>query len=428
MRKLLLLAFVILAVQGFGQRVYFVYFQSENGKPFSVYFNEKLYNSSQAGYLIVSKLEPKSYTAAIKFNAADNEPVPFNMLVENRDYGYFIKEPDGKMVLQNIQTKETIYTTTDPNAIKTVQKEVSRFTDVLSKASNNPTLKEEIVQPPKPVEKEVPKETPPVVKEQEVVVKKGPVVVPEKKIEQTENTAIHNEVQPEKQAENATITTEVKPSAPPPSTSGGIPAPEYVPSTVNKRFENSTTAGLGITYSDVYSNGIVETITIFIPEPKLIKNTDAVADKPADNSLFLEKKEVVEKKVAPVIKEKNEETKPVDKEPAVQNTSADKPVAKNTNKNCKETADEQDFIKLRKKMIGEDTDEDMLSVAAKAFKLKCYTSEQVKNLSVIFLTDEGKYKIFDAAFPYVWDQEKYATIDSGIKDEYFLRRFKSILP
>lgn len=427
MRKLLLLVFVILAVQGFGQRVYFVYFQSENGKPFSVYFNDKLYNSSQAGYLIVSKLEPKNYTAAIKFNAGDNEPVPFSMVVENRDYGYFIKEPDGKMVLQNIQTKEITHTTTDPNAIKTVQKEVSKFTDVLSKASNNPTLKEEIVQPPKPVEKEAPKEIPPAVKEQEQVAKKEPVVVPEKKIEQTENTAINNEVPPQKQAEINVIPTEVKPSVTAPNSSG-IPAPEYVPSTVNKRFENSTTAGLGITYSDVYSNGVVETITIFIPEPKLIKNTDVAVDKPADNSLFLEKKEVVEKKAAPVVKENKEETKPAEKEAIVQNTADDKPIAKTANKNCKETADEQDFIKLRKKMIGEDTDEDMLSVAAKAFKLKCYTTEQVKNLSVIFLTDEGKYKIFDAAFPYVSDQEKYATIDSGIKDEYFLRRFKSILP
>ncbi|MEJ7675936.1 MAG: hypothetical protein WKF59_25370 [Chitinophagaceae bacterium] len=48
-------------------------------------------------------------------------------------------------------------------------------------------------------------------------------------------------------------------------------------------------------------------------------------------------------------------------------------------------------------MVTEKNDEGMIKVAKKNFKTKCFTTEQIKNLSVLFIKDDGKYMFFDTA-------------------------------
>ncbi len=50
-------------------------------------------------------------------------------------------------------------------------------------------------------------------------------------------------------------------------------------------------------------------------------------------------------------------------------------------------------------MASADAEDEMLATAQKFFKTKCYTTEHIKNLSVLFLKDAGKYKFFDLAYP-----------------------------
>ena len=71
------------------------------------------------------------------------------------------------------------------------------------------------------------------------------------------------------------------------------------------------------------------------------------------------------------------------------------------NSDCKAVASDDDFLKLRKKMAAEDNDDDMITLAKKVFKAKCFTVEQVKNLSVLFLKDAGRYAFFDMTYPFV---------------------------
>jgi len=97
------------------------------------------------------------------------------------------------------------------------------------------------------------------------------------------------------------------------------------------------------------------------------------------------------------------------------------------NSDCKNLAAEDDFLKLRKKMAAEDKDDDMLAAAKKAFKAKCFTTEQVKNLSVLFLKDEGKYKFFDTAYPFVSDSYNFGSLESQLTDNYFITRFKAMI-
>jgi Domain of unknown function (DUF4476) len=94
---------------------------------------------------------------------------------------------------------------------------------------------------------------------------------------------------------------------------------------------------------------------------------------------------------------------------------------------CRETATEEDFINLRRKMVGESSDDAMIAEAKKVFKSKCFTTQQIKNLSSLFLNDESKYKFFDASYSFVIDPANFSTLESELKDSYFVNRFKAML-
>jgi hypothetical protein len=78
-------------------------------------------------------------------------------------------------------------------------------------------------------------------------------------------------------------------------------------------------------------------------------------------------------------------------------------------------------------MAARATDEAMVDEARKSFKSRCFTTEQIRNLSALFLTSAGKYQFFDAAFMHVSDPEQFASLQSDIKDDYYLRRFKALI-
>jgi hypothetical protein len=77
--------------------------------------------------------------------------------------------------------------------------------------------------------------------------------------------------------------------------------------------------------------------------------------------------------------------------------------------------------------VGENSDDDMISEAKKVFKARCFSTLQIKNLGTLFLKDESKYKFYDAAYQYASDPENYSTLQSELKEEYFINRFKAML-
>ena len=78
-------------------------------------------------------------------------------------------------------------------------------------------------------------------------------------------------------------------------------------------------------------------------------------------------------------------------------------------------------------MAAVETDEEMVSSALNYFKTKCFTVTQIKNLGTLFLTDAGKYKFFDAAYLYVTDLVNFSSLQTELKDEYYINRFKAML-
>ena len=69
----------------------------------------------------------------------------------------------------------------------------------------------------------------------------------------------------------------------------------------------------------------------------------------------------------------------------------------------------------------------MLAQAKKYFKTKCFTTYQLKNLSALFLTDAAKFRFFDAAYAFVADEVNFKTLESEMKDDYYITRFQAMV-
>ena len=100
---------------------------------------------------------------------------------------------------------------------------------------------------------------------------------------------------------------------------------------------------------------------------------------------------------------------------------------KEVNLNCKKTATQSDFLRLRKQMAGQASEQNMIKAAYKQFATACYTTEQIKNLGVLFIVEEEKYKFYLAAFPYVTDRDNYGILKDQFTDNYYKTRFSAMM-
>jgi Domain of unknown function (DUF4476) len=375
MKKMLQLALVLfISVAARAQQNYFVYVQTDNKQPFYIKMKDKIMSSSAAGYLVIPKLTTGTYAFTVGFPKDQWVQQSFNVAIGNNDAGYLLKNfGDKGWGLYNIQTMEiSMNGSPASSTVKTAADNDDVFATTLSGVANtNLSVKKEV--------------TPAPTKEEPIAVKE-PVTKP---VEKT------------------------------------------IPSRIEKIQTFNDDDGKTLVYTDKHSNKI-DTIRIFIPienvpvvkEAVIVKNVETVKTEPVTDKKFLdidmqssnekiaEKKEPVKKEVAiPIV------------EPVIK---TEKPQL-TFNSDCKANATEDDFFKTRKKMVAEDSDDAMVDAARKQFKQKCYSVEQIKNLCLLFLNDAGKYKFFDAVYPYTSDTQNFAGLEALLKDEYYIKRFKSMI-
>jgi hypothetical protein len=461
MKKLLVLMLSFWAcVSVSAQKVYFIYLESDNGLSFYVRTTDRVYSSSSSGYLILPDLVDSSYTLFVGFPSSPSKESKFLINLRGVDRGFSIKQADGGYSLFDLQNLNTIRTVQDQSAGNvSYEARSDAFTTLLSKAAADSSLLMvpifAKVEPPKPAEKDklvtkteetklkagdpdsksdivkIKSEEPKPIKSEEPKPASADVAISADTISRAKiDTIGTNPVQnavvsaEEKKEAKETLPETRQPTAD--TVANAATSEEYKRSVIKKHSESSTSEGFGLVYFDTYGES-VDTIRLLIPNPKVMFRE---SDSPhlADN-LFLEVKkdstqEPPSKKEA--LKEGNvasAENKPGrDSKPEKNESATAVPKAK-----CTDQATDNDFFKLRRDMAAEQTDEAMVDEAKKYFKNKCYTTEQVKNLSALFLTSAGKYLFFDAAYMHVADQENFASLQSQIKDDYYLRRFKALI-
>jgi len=72
-------------------------------------------------------------------------------------------------------------------------------------------------------------------------------------------------------------------------------------------------------------------------------------------------------------------------------------------------------------------EDEMIATALRDIKSKCYTTERIQNLSYVFTTDKGRYKLFDAAHPYVYDPTNYVQLERLLNQDYYINRFRALI-
>lgn len=482
-----------LGLVAYSQKVYFIYLQTEPVQPFFLKMNGKLHSSSASGYLILSRLVDSAYTFSIGFTHSGQSEHTFTVKTEQKDHGFLVKNfGDKEWGIVDLQTLNIQYTATPIPASVAIPndpgKEVSPFTDLLAKATGDPSLRESPPAPrveAKPVVKpdvvaiEQPKaippaevpvsvpgtatatpvlETAPVVTEKKeeappakieaIPVKAEPVLTPkeEKKTEpvptvtapvvtpqvSVDSTIKSPELIVQKKVElnPAPVQEKAVVSELPAAKTAAVTPVVYAKSVVTKRSESSTTEGFGLVFMDSWEGGKIDTIRLLIPNPKRV--AELVKETPKADKKFLEIQATAVKpeEKKPVVEEKPkqpEQLQPVNEvktDPKPADTPAEKPVVSGT---CVETATETDFFALRKSMAAAEGDDEMISLAKKYFKQKCFTAAQLKNLSALFLIDEAKYNFFDAAYKYTSDKAAFASLEAELKDPYYINRFKAII-
>lgn len=424
MKKFLLLfiaaCFSLLAS---AQKVYFLYFQTEDQTPFYVRMGEKIYSSAASGFLILSNLTDTTYYLNIGFAKSTEPETKFSVAINGGDRGFLLKKFEDGLALFDFEDLSVVKANEVQKDNIVYETKSDTFSNVLSKAAGDPSI---IRVPVAKKEEEKPK----LEEKQEVTVKteeKKPVENPITQDSSTtqkettsletkpvsDSTVVKNETKPDTTAQQQPKISDTLVAQQPQlnKEESATPPTLYKPSVVTRHSESSTTEGFGIVYFDK-SDEATDTVRILIPASKVkletatdttsLVNTEA---KPKTDSLT----EPTRKEIS------NKENEP-------------QPLAPTANKTtCKSTATEKDFLKLRKRMAAEETDEAMIDEAKKDFKNKCYTVEQIRYLSTLFLTSAAKYQFFDAAYEHVSDKGSFASLGAEIKDEYYAKRFKALI-
>jgi hypothetical protein len=385
----LFITLFVLYTGAVAQQNRFIYLQTDNKQPFYVRINNMVLSSSASGYMIIPKLKDGAVAFTVGF-PKNEQTLNFTYTVNKKDVGFLIKDFGEKgWGLFNLQSMDVLMAKggRGSNTQKPEQNNNDAFSQVLSEVVNSPDLNNK-----------VPEE-----KEEDAIVKQEAVVVP-KAEPVKETTAVPKQADPVKETPVISKT--------------GEPA-----SVVRLVMNNSNSTGREMIYIDDYGDQR-DTIRIFIPAKQdMIVKEVTKRDKPAVKNTEKSEEKFIEMelpnpnaKVDSIAIAKNETVL----------SSAEK-IVPMINSDCKQNASDDDFLKLRKKMAAADNEEEMISAAKKGFKSRCYSTEQIKNLSVLFLNDAGRYNFFDTAYPRVFDSHNFGSLERQLTDPYYITRFQAMI-
>ncbi len=399
------LILVILLLNAFSLSVkaqinHFIYLQTDNKQPFYIKYNSKIYSSTSSGYLILSKLRDGVLNFTAGFPQSQMQEQKFELQIDKIEKGFLLKNFNEKgWGLFDLQSSNVTYaiglqTVPTPFENKMTNTQVANdpFANMLSTVTQDSTVKNVTVKKEEKIVVDTPK---PVVQS---------TIQQPAKIDTPKTEPIVNPVT------SAPVVLEPQWAAP-------------LKTEISKLRLFQSKEGSDVIYEIKNQDGTIDTVRLFIPldsvqqiktEPQLSLpvevQKDTISVKPLPKVEIPVQPEIKKEEPKVVAIEKKEESKTI------------------PNSNCAAQATEDDFIKLRRKMASQSKDEAMVTEAKKVFKAKCFSTAQLKNLSVLFLSDEWRYRFYDTALPFVNDFSNFKALEETIKDEYYKKRFQALLP
>ena len=420
-KPLLLTLFFFCCLLASSQQVHFIYLQSD--QPFYLKMDDKVYSSTEPGFLILPNLADSNYIFFIGLPSGAAKEAKFSVQVKGADRGFNIRVENPNLYLQGIQDGSRIEPLKNQsNQNISYQPQIDPFTSLLAKAANDtsllyipiiakvevppastpateaPDLQTAVAKDTEAQKVEAAVETPKV--ENAVAVKEDiPVIIDSLAVVRVD-TLMVKPITTEVADTGSVAGVEAEHQVQPDTTFAGRPVESYARSEVSKVSQMNTDEGVGLVFVDKGES--TDTIRLVIPNSKFVFKEEK-RDTVTSEVVFLD----VKKDIA--------------------QTSDEPGITAVVAKACTNEASARDFFKLRKNMASEITDEAMVAVAEKSFRSKCFTTEQIKNLGALFLTSAGKYLFFKAALGHVTDPDVFPSLKSQITDEYYLGRFKLLI-
>ncbi|WP_170971025.1 DUF4476 domain-containing protein [Ilyomonas limi] len=416
-----------LSLATYAQQLHFIYIQADNKQPFSVALNGKYYSSSSIGYIILPKLTDGTYTLAINF-AKDSYPEQaFTVNVAGKDYGYALKNfGDKGWGLFNFQTTDVVMNSTaapQENNQTNVTTNNSAFGNMLAdvvndKSINNLSTADTVTATNK-------NSRPPANDNQAAA---ATTDLPDTVVA-AKDTITNTITRNDDAAQEATDTLNEKVRADTLAADNDTTA--FTTTGVIKAEEKVGEKGTDLTFID-FNGTHNDTIKAFIPaipkkqpaktETQNVNVKAAEADSAkgkVNNPFFAQKNNVDTNAAATSVKPNLMED---------QNAASTAPTtAAMVNTACNNMVSDRDLDKLKKRIVSQSDQDDILQTVKKNLRNKCITTAQVKDLGNLFLNDDNRYGFYDAVYPFVYDYGSYPTLESTLIDPYYKTRFKALL-
>ena len=477
------LALLFWSVNLMAQQEYFIFIQADQNQPFYALIDTKTYSSSPRGNLIIPKLRDSTYKITIGFPGNKYPEQAFSVPMNKKDKGFQLKKiSEGEWNLFNWQNQELIK---PPQKVADQLAQGERKTDhfavlMANVVNDSAVLYSSIasVEPGLPEKKEEIKTdlattvngtTTEIAKH--TTSNEGEKIPDTKGLNKTDASKVESKdavvlIAPNKKETPGTDSSKTKPlevdsalvkvqdtsklnsnaigikplsevdeqknqakDSSLAKTVDSIQTTELTASSIRKLSEYTSDQGKELVYVSSGTGSSADTVRIFIPFSFQVDST-AIAkqvDTPAHDEIEKLKPKVDS---ALVVNEKEVKKQDTISKQSVSNAAPVEEKKKNVqmvNSDCRSFAVDADVDKLRIKMLAENNVDDRIMAARKYLKTKCFYTKQIKSLSELFLSDEGRYRFFDASYPFVVDTENFRELVSLLHDEYFVNRFKAMV-
>jgi hypothetical protein len=402
-----------------GQQHHFIYIQADEKQLFNVQVNNKTYNSSDIGYVIIPKLTDGKYQLNFSFPNNKFPDQQFSCVINKADAGYALKNYGDKgwglfnfqslvltMAGNNAAVPEAKSDTINPQADTTIPNDTAKanaFGEMLSQVVNDTSLK----------------------------------VTPSEQSTNKQQTIPANEASKQSVgivAAPAFLNDSLK------NAQSQMPATDtfvILNKSMRKIDEQQTDEGVNMVFVDPASGN--DTVKIFVPSPKEKIEDSAVAkNETSDQSVDTTQSvhEVPDTSSTSQSQVNNpfysgKQTKDTVNKTAVENNLAENKPGDASQMaykpGCAKMLSDNDLDKLKKKIGSGNSVDKMIQTAKKYFQDKCLTTEQAKSLGVLFLSDDARYSFFDVAYPNVYDISAFASLENQLVDPYYKKRFRAML-
>jgi len=370
---------------------HFIYIQNEQKTPFSVQVNDVVYQSTPKGFVTIPKLTNGKYVIEVVFGKNQSLPSQkFTITVADEDAGFTLKKSnETDWVLFDMLSFKTIKTGIDTVANSIAIKDSSAIEQVKPDSLQQVLIApvKDTMQDSKTITDSVWKKLPVTSVEEPLASKSGRDFnlvssTPIPTVDSSLNI-IAGMVKPvDVKNESAAVTT--------------IPSVTTTLMGSNGQTKKVMTKqnrdGLDQIYIDKE-----DTVSIFIPyqnDANGVVVTNSIAAKISIDT--------AQKKATTIDK-----TKPAN--------------------NCNALASAYDFYQTRLDIAAATTEKAMFDAADRAFKLKCYTVEQVKNLAVLFIEEDKRLKFVKQVYTSISDIEKYSSLEKLFTQTETIEAFKNFI-